>query len=299
MIIGAGLAGMIAAHAFHGMQVYEAGARKEGHKALLRFRTEGVSHLTGVPFKKVRVHKGIWSSGGFHKPTIQLANHYAQKCLGHLRGGNRSIWNIESVDRYIAPEDFYDRLADQLGSRVHWESEIEDVRATTIISTAPMPVNMALAGLEVPELEFDRSPIFVQRIRLKQCELYQTVYFPDLELPLYRASITGDLLILEYTHQPDDKEREYCEWEVRRAFGITLRDPERLEGVSQSYGKIAPIDESLRRRVVSSLTDGKRIFSLGRFATWRNILLDDVVDDISVIKRLIDAGDYDRRIAAL
>jgi hypothetical protein len=33
---------------------------------------------------------------------------------------------------------------------------------------------------------------------------------------------------------------------------------------------------------------------IGRFATWRNILLDDVVDDIAVIKRLMrHGGAYD------
>jgi hypothetical protein len=47
------------------------------------------------------------------------------------------------------------------------------------------------------------------------------------------------------------------------------------------------------------LTHERNIYSLGRFATWRNILLDDVVDDIAAIKKLLKANSaYDIRRAA-
>ena len=34
------------------------------------------------------------------------------------------------------------------------------------------------------------------------------------------------------------------------------------------------------------------VYSLGRFATWRNILLDDVVKDIDVIKSMMGQDKY-------
>jgi len=34
------------------------------------------------------------------------------------------------------------------------------------------------------------------------------------------------------------------------------------------------------------------VYSLGRYATWRNILLDDVYHDINVIKQLMDSDGY-------
>jgi hypothetical protein len=38
------------------------------------------------------------------------------------------------------------------------------------------------------------------------------------------------------------------------------------------------------------LTEEHNIYSLGRFATWRQLLLDDLVKDIGVIEKLIDGN---------
>lgn len=298
MIVGAGLAGLIAAHAFHGMPLVEVGKRAESHKALLRFRTDAVSRLTGIPFRRVRVRKGLWHKGLFREPSVRLANLYAQKCMGHLEGGDRSIWNLEAVDRYIAPEDLYDRLVEQVGDRISWETEADFNAPGPIISTAPMPVTLRAVGIDSQQ-EFHRSPVTVERFRVHRCDLFQTIYFPDPDIPVYRASITGDLLIVEYAAHASaqamtQEEAVEC---VLHAFGVADCDVQRIGAVQQRYGKIAPIDERARRACISRLTTERNIYSLGRFATWRNILLDDVVDDIAVIKRLIAAGDYDRRIA--
>ena len=92
----------------------------------------------------------------------------------------------------------------------------------------------------------------------------------------------------------DDDEKE-----IERAFGIALGNCEKLESVEQKYGKIAPIDDAVRKQLLFRLTHEHNIYSLGRFATWRNILLDDVVDDITMIKKLLKANNaYDVRRAA-
>ena len=77
---------------------------------------------------------------------------------------------------------------------------------------------------------------------------------------------------------------------LEQSFGIDLSGAEQLEAVEQKYGKIAPIDDAQRKRLLFRITHEHGLFSLGRFATWRNILLDDVVDDIAVIKRLARSG---------
>ena len=299
MIIGAGLAGLIAAHAFHGMPIVERGSCEEGHKALLRFRTESVSRLTGIEFKKVRVRKGIWTQGKFSEPTIQLANCYSQKCLGELRG-DRSIWNLDPVDRFIAPEDFHSRLLAQVGDRIHWntEADFNSGRPVTI-STAPMPVAMAQVGMSVEGLEFGRSEIQVLRYRIPKCDLYQTIYFPDTDTQLYRASISGDTLIAEFVCNTI---RDDWNWKVlvEKAFSLPCNGEWELTSTTkQRYGKIAPIDNAIRKRIMLELTEKHNIFSLGRFATYRNILLDDVVDDIAVVKRLIGASSYERKLACI
>ena len=59
LIVGAGLAGCIAAHLFRDKQVFEISEREdmESHKAVLRFRSDELSNILGVPFKKVKVQK--------------------------------------------------------------------------------------------------------------------------------------------------------------------------------------------------------------------------------------------------
>lgn len=288
-IIGAGLSGLIAAHAFPKAAIVEsAPAPFSSHKALLRFRSESVSHMTHIPFKKVTVRKGIWHDGNFVQPTIALANQYARKVTRTV-SGDRSIWDISTVERYIAPEDFYQRMVEQVGDRIQWNcqydfSKIDDV---PVISTAPLHVTLAACGIDAAE-QFQRSSIVVKQFRLTNVDVYQTIYFPNPATHLYRASITGDLLICEFVKEPH--EDDTWQAQIRAAFSIGIGEP--IGEVKQRYGKIVALEnEKFRRRSIAALSQERNIYSLGRFATWRNILLDDVVKDLSVIRDLIDSDD--------
>ena len=301
-IIGAGLAGLIAAHAWPSASILEQQpAPPNGHKALLRFRSDAVARLTGIEFKKVRVRKGIWHKGAFHSPTIQLANMYAQKCIGVL-SADRSIWSIKPSDRFIAPDNFLDQLLGNVGARVQYGVNAFDrLRPGSVtISTAPLPITAGLYDMLPPGLELLRAPIYVRRFDLgPACDVYQTIYFPDPDLSLYRASITGRTLIVEFAGSEAPDDRAECYVAIGDAFGLRFTlGWKALDEVKQHYGKIAEIDEDARRRILFRLTHEHQIFSLGRFATWRNILLDDVVKDIDVVKRLMRGGSYELRHAA-
>jgi hypothetical protein len=298
MIIGSGFAGLLAAYIFPRETIVEAAAAPtQMHKALLRFRTDAASKLTGIPFKKVRVRKGIFFEGEFHQPTIQLANLYSQKCLGKILG-DRSIWSIEAADRYVAPETFYEQLIEAVGPRIMWGQTIDFKLAkkcdAPFISTAPLPAVLQSLGVEV-EAHFDRAAITVQRYRVQDCDCYQTIYFPTDAHSLYRASITGSLLICEFEGAPEG------DWlrDLLNAFALDGDYVDEIDKVKQSYGKIAEIDTTLRKSIIHRLSVEHNIYSLGRFATWRNILLDDVIDDAWVVKRLMHQSEYDRRMAAL
>ncbi|WP_333981926.1 hypothetical protein, partial [Pseudomonas aeruginosa] len=67
IIVGAGLAGLIAAHRFPQAQIIDAATptSKERHNALLRFRSPVIGQLTGIPFREVTVHKAIYIDGEF------------------------------------------------------------------------------------------------------------------------------------------------------------------------------------------------------------------------------------------
>lgn len=291
IIAGAGLAGLITAHAFQGIPILESSPQpSESHKALLRFRSTVVSDLTGIDFKAVNVRKAIHDGEHEVMPSIAAANAYALKCIGKVV--DRSIWNLESVVRYVAPENFYERLMDSVGHRVEWNTPVDFIGLrTTAISTVPLPVVCNALGIDIGE-KFELAPITVARFRVPRCDVYQTVYFPFNNTSMYRASITGDLMIVEFIGEPSG------EWYpmIARAFGVDDLDP--LGNVSQKYGKIAPIDEKIRRALIPKLTTEFNIYSIGRFATWRNILLDDVVRDAAVVKRLIMSDSHERRLFA-
>lgn len=299
-IVGAGLAGLIAAHAWPGAAVLEAAPGPAPmHKALLRFRSDAVARLTGTEFRPVQVRKGIWSEGRYVPADIRVANLYARKVIGRV-AGERSIWNLEPVERFIAPDDFYERLVDQCGPRIHWgqKADFERRAPGPMISTAPLPLTLAALGVQdAAGTTFERAPITVERWHVAGADAFQTVYFPDMETTLYRASLTGSTLILEYAGgmgAPDETAPALA----AEAMGL---DPDRmslLEAVEQKYGKIQPIPDATRKRLLFRLTHEHGIYSLGRFATWRNILLDDVAHDITVIKRLMRSGvNYDLRRA--
>lgn len=297
-IVGAGLAGLIAAHAWPTARVLESASEpRAGHRALLRFRTDAVARLTGIEFARVRVHKGLWAEGAYRAPDIRWANLYARKVLrnGVLRG-DRSVWSLEPVDRWVAPDTFYEQLVEAVGARVLWNTPADFAGLrTAAVSTAPLPVTLAALGIAAP-VDFVRAPIAVARWRLAGVEAYQTAYFPEPHLSVYRASITGSTLIVESVRELDAADYEA----IIRAFGlddVSFGAP--MESTVQQYGKIAPIDDPVRKQLLFRLTHEHGVFSLGRFATWRNILLDDVVEDIAVVKRLMRTGAaYDARRAA-
>jgi len=155
--------------------------------------------------------------------------------------------------------------------------------------------------MEVPQLEFERSAINVARWRVPNCDVYQTIYFPESDLRVFRASITGDILIVESIMSEDAgfgaSMNDGLELSVvLSAFGIweMALNLEDLGVVKQQYGKIVPLPSEQRHAILYELTERFGVYSLGRFATWRNILLDDVAQDIGMVDRLIKASNYGR-----
>lgn len=299
LIVGAGLAGLLAAHAWPRATLMEReAAPREAHRAVLRFRSAAVSHLTGVPFRKVRVRKGIWWDGAFHAPNIRLANMYSLKCLGRV-AADRSIWNIDSVDRWIAPDDLYAQLLDACSNRIIWNTRAPyDDPRRAVVSTAPLPSVLAKLGVKVADDTFMRAAISVARFEVAGLDAYQTIYFPGEETLLYRASATGSTLICEFAGEPDESAFSRGCGMARQAFGIASLELGANEITTQPLGKIEPLPDEHRKALLFKLTSQFNIFSLGRYATWRNILLDDVVDDITVIKRLMSSAKYDLRAHA-
>lgn len=307
IILGAGLAGCIAGIMNPDAVVYEAEPSPPGHRAVLRFRSPVVSDVTGIPFQQVHVTKEVYTTEP-NKSETALANQYALKVTGQL--SRRSIWHLEPVTRWVAPENLHEQLILRLGDRAFFGGRVGSIsedklafddgtirlrsKVEPIISTLPMPVMAQIVGHEtMQDITWPRQKIVTRSARVHSCNLHQTIYFPDPITPVYRATITGDRLIIEATSKPNRMDEE----EVLKAFGLTEFHITWLDEQDWStrYGKIDTIDETQRKAFMLWLTLKHNVFCLGRFATWRNILLDDVVDDMLKITTMVDNYDVLKR----
>jgi len=281
--------------------IYEAkSSLPNNHTALLRHRELKISEATSIPFKKVLVHKAINYDGKlFSESSLFFSNLYSKKVIGSYL--NRSINNLKPVERYIAPQNFIEKLA--IGCNIDYNKEYKPFYENDpVISTIPMPTiwnNKPMLDVEKPNFIFREVVVATAYIE-DECDLYQTIYYPNPKLQLYRMSITGNKVIAEFIgseiNPVDDRHgvkttEEYIKHFLEHDFAITSNIKDFRIQVNK-YGKIKEIDENKRKKFISHLTSQYNIYSLGRFATWRNILLDDVHDDILVIQKLIENNRY-------
>lgn len=294
IIVGAGMAGLIAANILkhHEPTIIEAQpSLPNNHKALLRFRSNRIGAAVGIPFREVFVRKAIVHDTTFLEvPNPYACNMYSFKVTGQIM--DRSIWDITPGPRYIAPDDFIRLLS--RGHNIRFNTRFAIERSDDpIVSTIPMPVMMDMVGWKnKPVFEYNHIWALNTTIVNPKCNIHQTIYFTDLSNPCYRASIVGDRFIAEFVGQPTNKSLH----EVLDYFGLpasTMCDDPTI--TKQAYGKIVPIDDELRKEFIYTLTREYNIYSLGRFATWRQLVLDDLVDDIELIKGLI-GGEKRRRL---
>lgn len=315
VIIGAGMAGLLAANILrrHNPVVLERACQlPHNHSAVLRFRTPAVSDATGIPFKQVYVRKGILTDEGVvDRCTIPLANIYSAKVTGTIL--NRSIWNMEPEERWIAPLNFVERMAEKVEIRYNTEvAEIlRDRSEPPAITTIPMPTSMNMAKEffdgTYPMPDFRHRSIWTIRARIitPRVDVYQTIYNASSYYGgWYRATIHGDELTIECsTAELESADLQdvlnFISEILHGVFGIDRVEVSAVDVREQKFGKIVPIDNGIRERFIAYLTDEYNIYSLGRFATWRSILLDDHVKDIKQIELMIEGGVYNRRIASL
>jgi len=291
IIIGAGMAGLIAANYFRKQNpviIEKQSHLPDNHAALLRFRSDKVFKVAGLQSRIVTVRKCIVFGADFMSgPNPYLANMYSAKVTGKVE--DRSIWNMETEKRHIAPDGFLNSLANGCNISFNTESGNGSYARNTMenkitVSTIPMPLLMNQLGWpDIPTFQF--VPIWTVSADIPGVNINQTIYFPDKDVPYYRASFVGSRFIVEFIRDPVD-EIETLANEVIDYFGMPSTT-EKLTYKKQGLGKMLPIDDEIRKDFMHWATEKYNIYSLGRFATWRPILLDDVVDDLAVIERMM------------
>lgn len=299
-IIGAGMAGLLAGGILREEcdSILEAqSSLPNNHAALLRFRSSIVGDALNIPFKKVDVIKGVQSTGN----PVADAISYSIKTNGTatLRSVISAQGEIES--RYIAPPDFISRMAMKVTAPIAFDINWKPIclGGQKIISTLPMPVLMKLLDYKCEE-KFESRPGVVVTATLRDCNVCATVYLPSRDWFAYRASITGNQLIIEYSGEYNE---ELLANQIGRYLQLFGMDRSFIIGEpttkAQRYAKILPIDDSERKKFILWASDHHGIYSFGRFATWRpGLLLDDLVSDLRLIQRLANGGtNYSERKA--
>ena len=312
-ILGAGMAGCLAGIMNGGAAIFEAApSLPENHHGVLRFRTDNISRITGIPFKKVKVFKSIWCDGKEQPLSPRMNNLYSQKVVGKIQ--ERSILNIEPAIRYIAPERFHQQLGFMMADRIKFSHKVESISDQTIsfttgsynyqykdkyerpiISTIPLPALLEVLGECVHSLTKDVVPksVFVARLEIPGANVHQTIYFPHPELGIYRASMVGSTLIIESMNPLDGADELF---DVEKAFGMSLFHCRKSLHWIEQKGKFSPIADSERKSCLLNLSTKHNVWSLGRYACWRpSILMDDVYDDILKIRSMMGAHHYDVR----
>lgn len=304
IIVGAGMAGLLAGNMLrrYPLQIVERQSDlPNNHHGVLRFRDTIVSEQTHIPFQRVRVFKGI---DGDYTP-IQASMLYAKKVVG--KHALRSVISTDPVDRFIAPSDFIRKMADGLpiAYGVDGAALCDPERregAGPLISTMPMPMLMDVLGYDGARPAFEFRPGWGAKLRIPNANVYATIYHPDPSTALYRSSITGDELNMEFVGELEQGHMEGAAkdalTEVMMAFGLRRGDVDAstLRVQSAQYAKMAELSEEDKRKARDFMfwaTSQLNIFSLGRFAKWEhNLLMDDVVQDIFKIERWISSGGY-------
>lgn len=297
IIYGAGMAGLLAANLLRRFEPVIHEAKKElpdNHSALLRFRTPNIGSACAVPFKKVSVSKAISYEGEIHNNgNLFFSNKYSSKVTGAVY--DRSINNLENSERYIAPPNLIQLMS--LNIKIEYDKGLRDLKQLDknekYISTIPMPIMAKMCGWKFDENYFRFKPIWVQRgvINNPEVSVNQTIYYPDKMLSHYRASVMDNIIIIEHSKKPEQNAGPNLMTILREDFGIDAIKIDDIYSGEQKFGKLLPIDENFRKDFIMMLTEEHNIYSLGRFATWRQLLLDDLVKDIGVIEKLID-GNY-------
>lgn len=314
-VVGAGMAGLLAGCILRDecTAIYEKQSEiPNNHLALLRFRSSVVGDALNVPFKKVTVLK-TWI--GSDNP-LAAAIGYSLKSNGTATA--RSMVGMDAVsERYIAPDDLVQRMMNKVQAPIHLGTELPPAPdllfwETPVISTIPMNALAKMLGYPGPLSGFRYSHGWVTRAKLRNCDVYATVYLSGRDQIAYRASITGDKLIIEYSF-PDASEEEAANkmahirdypknmydhlQEILMMFGLNgSMVSGKPECKPQQFAKILPINNEDRKRFILWATEKHNIYSFGRYATWRpGLLMDDLVEDLKVIQKVARHGAYDHK----
>lgn len=309
-ILGLGMASMLAACYYKDAEILATTEEVQNfhsdsfHTAVLRFKTNLISKITNINIPYKTVYKEILDYNGHPIPlSIAAINAYSFKTTNCYT--ERSISKDEHiVMRYVPKADFISELFHKVCYRITMIDSYHDIpkikNDEAIISTIPLWnwYDNIWKGNENNIL-----PIRVITFKIPNCDVHQTIYLP-FHVGIYRCTIEYDTLIIELIGNKsglnmsvDTALNTTC-----RCFGIySWKDFELINDKVYNFGKMCTldIDNNKRKSAILNLTIDRHIYSLGRYATMRNIGLDAIADDIIKIDEQLNIDGYSSKLLAV
>lgn len=297
VIIGSGISGLIMYRLISSLnpKIYDAKKIKtalQNHQTLLRIRDPELSSILGCDLKEIKVDKNIYYRFDItNKCNIKINNLYSLKVCGELN--NKSIQNTDTCKRYLIEN--FNLIEQKINSSYELfnikdkelffrtDKGIKKVKYDYCISTIPLPILLNIINYKI-ESKFEHKAIYTLKCKLNiKSNVYQTIYIPEFRYPVYRASLHGDTLIMESLLPINDKCKEFC----LDLFGLNNNFLKQEKEYYSEFGKLISIDDEERLATICMLTNEYNIFSLGRFAIWKSIRIDNVIKDAKQIKKMI------------
>lgn len=302
-IIGAGLSGVMAYKFFKEMdyvesiKVFEKSPAESfltNHSAILRVKTLDVINILKCRYSEIKIEKNYFYDDCLSPvPTIKSKNEYSRKVTGEIHERSIGMEN-ENRTRYLIElssikVDLYDFC---FSTDFFSQQEKFDV----IISTIPMPDLLLKKKISLDEEFCLKAVATINAKSSVKINTNQTIYVSDPEYSCYRISIQqNQAVIAEFADL--DPEISYGEFNsLIELFALQEKDMSEIKHNVLSYGKIIPINSDYRKHLIMKLSEEYSIYSLGRFAIWKNSVgADDVAKDIRKIETMLRINKWERK----
>lgn len=257
-------------------------------------------------FAPVIIEMGIYNNGNvIYEGNIDLAEKYAIKVLGH-RSGN-TIRFLEKRKKAFVIMDhngnpgrkmaFYYELrkknsdqaylfnteavrVDGLRKKVY-TSNGDEIEYDFLISTIPLKsLNRITKQCQKEDSLFTACPFIINRFQVEADGRYQVLYCTDAGVRFSRIAKLNDRIFLESRENVDF---DLLTQEERRFVNLIFHP---VSGPEKSYinypGRFRQLEDDIWEQIQAMYRE-QDIFLLGRMATWRFKLVEDIYEDCKEI----------------
>lgn len=297
-------------------------------KALPLNLHNGVHYLHSIPelpfkntIKKITLTEAILSHGKFfHEPNLQYALDYSEKVRDVQHPS--SIMNVGKNDCAYMPDGNLNRLLIDMRNYIgvdnfrfgQWITKIDTTNKIVeisevcgkkeyhyehIISTVPIESMFNLIGYKDSGIDFLQNAIYVTNYQISNIvpNWMISLYIPDKEYSIYRASILNGICSVESIKELSEHEIKKIIPTILSMFEINTNSG--IDSYEWKNGKIMSISIDQRQKVVNYLQD-LQIYQIGRFGLWnRKLLIDSTINQAQSVVRFLKYGGWEETLNKL